>query len=46
MRLTLVRRGILEKALVDRFIVVDDSNYDDIRKMSQQAQDSGYQVIR
>jgi phosphonate transport system substrate-binding protein len=37
---------ILEQALVDRFIVVEDSNYNSIRKMSQQAQDSGYQVIR
>lgn len=39
-------RAILEKALVDRFVVVDDSNYDGIRKMRKQAQDSGYMVIR
>ena len=37
---------ILEEALVDRFTVVDDSNYDDVRKMRRQAQDSGFQVIR
>lgn len=37
---------ILDKALVDRFTIVDDSNYDGIRKMKKQAQDSGYQVIR
>jgi phosphonate transport system substrate-binding protein len=37
---------ILEQALVDRFTVVDDSNYDDVRKMRQQAQDSGFQEIR
>ena len=39
-------REILESALVDRFISVDDSNYDGIRRMLKQAQDSGYQVIR
>ena len=40
-----VGKKILESALVDRFVVVDDSNYDGIRKMKQQAQDSGYQAI-
>jgi len=39
-------KKILDKALVDRFTIVDDSNYDGIRKMLKQAQDSGYQVIR
>ena len=38
-------KAILEKVLVDRFTVVDDSNYDGIRKMKKQAQDMGYQVI-
>lgn len=38
-------KKILEGVLVDRFVVVDDSNYDSIRKMKQQAQESGYQVI-
>ncbi len=37
---------ILEKALLDRFAIVDDSHYDSIRKMYKQAQDSGYQVIQ
>jgi len=37
---------ILDKALVDRFTIVDDSNYDGIRKSLKQAEDSGYRVIR
>ena len=37
---------ILDKALLDRFDIVDDSNYDSIRKMKKQAQDTGYMVIR
>lgn len=41
-----VGKGILEKALVDRFAEVDDSNYDGIRRMKKQAQDSGYLEIR
>lgn len=41
-----VGKAILEKALLDRFTVVADSNYDGIRKMYKQAQDSGYLVIR
>lgn len=40
-----VGKRCLEKALVDRFTIVDDSNYDNIRKMKKQAQDSGYWVI-
>lgn len=39
-------RAILDEALVDRFSVVDDSNYDSIRAMQKLAQDSGYRVIR
>ncbi|MDH5388216.1 MAG: phosphate/phosphite/phosphonate ABC transporter substrate-binding protein [Gammaproteobacteria bacterium] len=41
-----VGKAILEKVLVDRFTVVDDSNYDGIRQMKKQAQDSSYMVIR
>ena len=37
---------ILEKALVDRFIIVDDSSYDGIRRMKKKAHDAGYRVIR
>ncbi len=37
---------ILNKALVNRFIVVDDSNYDDIRKMKSLAEKSGYLELR
>ncbi|MDH5485217.1 MAG: PhnD/SsuA/transferrin family substrate-binding protein [Gammaproteobacteria bacterium] len=40
-----VGRAILDRALVDRFAPVDDSNYDSIRHMQKQAKDSGYQVI-
>lgn len=39
-------RRILDKALVKRFVVVPDSNYNGIRKMQKMARDSGYQVIR
>lgn len=39
-------RRILDKALVDRFVVVDDSNYDDIRAMKEAAERAGYTVIR
>lgn len=41
-----VGKKILEKALVDRFTVVDDSNYDGIRIMKNKAKTSGYKVIR
>ena len=46
MKNDLAGKAILEKALVDRFIIVDDSNYDGIRKMKKQAQDAGYLKIR
>lgn len=36
---------ILNKVLIDRFIIVEDSNYESIRQMNKQAQDSGYTVI-
>lgn len=41
-----VGRAILDKALLDRFTIVDDSNYNGIRKLLKQAEDSGYRVIR
>ncbi|MCK5003403.1 MAG: PhnD/SsuA/transferrin family substrate-binding protein, partial [Gammaproteobacteria bacterium] len=37
---------ILNKVLMDRFTVVEDSNYDGVREMKKQAQESGYLVIR
>ena len=39
-------KKILDKALVDRFVEVDDSNYDSIRLMKKKSTDSGYKVIR
>lgn len=39
-------RTILDKALVDRFVIVNDSNYDDIREMKQKSINVGYEVIR
>lgn len=36
---------ILNKVLIDRFIIVEDSNYDSIRQMKKLAQDSDYLVI-
>ena len=41
-----VGRRILDKVLIDRFTVVDDSNYDSIRQMKKQAKDSNYMVIQ
>jgi len=38
-------KSILDKALVDRFIIVDDSNYDGIRRMNKKSLDAGYKVI-
>ncbi len=34
-------RRILKEALIKRFVVVDDSNYDDIRKMEKEALSAG-----
>jgi len=39
-------KRILDKALIDRFTAVDDSNYDGIREMYKKSNDSGYKVIR
>lgn len=38
--------AILDEALVDRFEVVDDSNYDDIRRMKKLAEDAGFWEIK
>ena len=40
-----VGREIFNKALLERFEAVDDSNYDSIRQMQKQAMDAGYMVI-
>lgn len=39
-------RRILDEALLDRFVVVDDSNYDDIRAMKEAAEKAGVTTIR
>lgn len=39
-------KKILNKALVDRFTIVDDSHYDSVRKMRKQAVSSGYTIIK
>ncbi len=39
-------RRILEGALLDRFAVVDDRNYDDIRAMKQAAEKAGFLEIK
>ena len=39
-------RAILERALVDRFVPVDDGNYDDIRIMKQAAEKAGFAAIK
>ena len=40
-----IGKKILSKALVDRFVVVEDSNYDSIRKMNKKSIISKYRVI-
>lgn len=39
-------REILDRALVDRFVEVDDDDYDDIREMIRAAQDADFLTIR
>ncbi len=39
-------RKILDEALVERFVKVDDSNYDDIRQMKKAAEKIGFNSIR
>ena len=38
-------RRILDEALVDRFVVVDDGDYDDIRKHRRTAEGAGFQTL-
>ncbi len=39
-------RAILDQALVDRFVVVSDTNYDNIRHFKQTAETAGYLIIQ
>ncbi|HEX2569976.1 MAG TPA: PhnD/SsuA/transferrin family substrate-binding protein [Polyangia bacterium] len=39
-------RRILDEALLERFAIVDDKNYDDIRAMRNAAEKAGFTVIR
>jgi phosphonate transport system substrate-binding protein len=39
-------KKILDKALLARFVVVDESNYDDIRSMREAAEQAGFTVIK
>ncbi|HYO66448.1 MAG TPA: phosphate/phosphite/phosphonate ABC transporter substrate-binding protein [Archangium sp.] len=39
-------RKLLDEALLDRFTLVEDSNYDDIRSMKVAAEKAGFTVIR
>jgi phosphonate transport system substrate-binding protein len=39
-------KQILDKALLARFVVVDESNYDDIRAMRDAAEKAGFTVIK
>ena len=39
-------RKILDDALVDRFVLVDDKNYDDIRAMKEAAEKAGFTEIK
>ena len=41
-----VGRKILDDALLDRFMIVDDHNYDDIRAMKEAAEKAGFNVIQ
>lgn len=39
-------RKLLDEALLDRFSLVEDSNYDDIRAMKKATEEAGFTVIR
>lgn len=39
-------RKLLDEALLERFALVEDSNYDDIRAMKEAAEKAGFTVIR
>ena len=41
-----VGKKILDKALVESFVEVNDENYNSIRMMKKKSDDSGYKVIR
>jgi phosphonate transport system substrate-binding protein len=41
-----VGRKILDDALLDRFAIVDDKNYDDIREMKEAAEKAGFTTIK
>lgn len=38
-------RAILDRALLERFVVVEDENYDDIRAMERAATDAGFMSV-
>jgi phosphonate transport system substrate-binding protein len=46
LHLTPEGRKVLDAALVDKFVVVDDHNFDDIREMKQVAEQAGYLAIK
>jgi phosphonate transport system substrate-binding protein len=39
-------RSILDQAMIDRFVRVDDSNYDDIRERKNRAEAAGFQHLK
>jgi phosphonate transport system substrate-binding protein len=39
-------RKILDEALLDRFVIVEDRHYDGIRSMKEAAEEAGFTVIR
>ena len=39
-------RRILDDAMIDRFDVVDDNNYNDIRRMKRAAEEAGFLEIK
>jgi phosphonate transport system substrate-binding protein len=39
-------RKMLDSALIDRFVIVDDHNFDDIREMKRMAEQAGYLAIK
>ena len=46
MKNDIVGRKVLDEALLDRFTIVKDSNYDSIRKMNKKATAAHFKVIR
>ena len=39
-------REILDRAYVDRFVIVDDSNYDDVRAMHRKAVEANFMTVK